>query len=86
MNTEQSINLNLLVRLEKTSTEALEMLQQVYGESTMSRARVFQWHTRFNEGGEEVEDDPRSGRPSTSRTDDNVERVRQTRQCAAIVG
>lgn len=43
----------------------------------MSRSRVFEWHKRFKEGREEVEDDPRSGRPSTSRTDDNVERVRQ---------
>ena len=37
----------------------------------------FEWHWRFKEGREEVEDDHRSGRPSTSRTDKNVERVRQ---------
>ena len=34
-------------------------------------------HKRFKEGREEVEDDPRSGRPSTSRTADNIERVKQ---------
>jgi hypothetical protein len=28
------------------------------------------------EGREKVEDEPRAGRPSTSKTDDNVERVR----------
>ena len=53
------------------------MLQEVYGQETMSRSRVFEWHKRFKEGREEVEDDARSGRPSLSRTEDNVERVRQ---------
>ena len=43
----------------------------------MSRTRLFKWHRRFKEGREEVEDDHRSGRPFTSRTDENVERMKQ---------
>ena len=43
----------------------------------MSRTRLFESHRKFKEGREEVENDHRSGRPSTSRTDENVERVRQ---------
>ena len=65
MSVEQRINLKFLVRLGKTPTEALKLLQEVYGDDTMSR-------TRLNN-----KDDHRSGRPSTSRTDENVERVRQ---------
>ena len=53
------------------------MLQQVYGEETLSRTHAFEWHKRFKEGREEVEDDPRSGGPSSSRTVDNIERVKQ---------
>jgi hypothetical protein len=34
----------------------------------------------FSEGPEQVEDEPRAGRPSTSETDDNAERVRSGRR------
>ena len=66
-----------LVCLGKTPTEALKLLQEVNGDDTMSRTCLFEWHRRFKEGREEVEDDYRSGRASTSRTDQNVEQVRQ---------
>ena len=61
----------------KTPTEALKLLQEVFGDDTMSRTRLFEWHRKLKEGREEVEDDHRGGRPSTNRTDKNVERVRQ---------
>ena len=77
MSVEQQINLNFVVRLGKTPTEALKLLQEVYGDDTMSRTRLFEWHRRFKEVREEVEDDHTSGKPCTSRTDENVERVRQ---------
>ena len=37
---------------------------------------VFKWHNAFKEGRENVEDDPRSGRPISSTNDENVEVVR----------
>jgi hypothetical protein len=42
----------------------------------ISNPQVFEWHKSCLEGREQVEDEPSSGRPSTSETDDNVERVR----------
>ena len=77
MSVEQQTNLKFLVRLGKTPTEALKLLQEIYGDDRMSRTRVFEWHRRFKEGREEVEDDNRSGRPSTGRTEENVELVKQ---------
>ena len=53
-------------------TESLKMLQEAYRDQAMSRACVFEWHQRFREGEEDVEDKPRSGRPSSSKTDENV--------------
>ena len=46
---EQRVNLKFLVKLNKTATECLKMMSDVYREDCMSRARVFEWHKRFTE-------------------------------------
>lgn len=75
-NIEQRYAIKFCVRLNKTATDTLTMIQEAFKEDAMSRAMVFVWHKRFKDGRQHVEDDDRSGRPSTSRTDDNVTRVR----------
>jgi transposase len=42
----------------------------------MKKSSVFDWHRRFKEGGEDVQDDPRNGQPKTQRADADVDRVR----------
>ena len=63
---EQRVNIKFCVKLGKSATETLEMLQLAYGDDAMSRSRCFEWHARFKSGRTSVEDDERSGRPSTS--------------------
>ena len=53
-NVEQHINLKYLVKLKKFLNR---VLQDVYGVNLMSRSRVCEWHKRFIEDREEVEDD-----------------------------
>lgn len=43
----------------------------------MSRAKVFRCHTIFSEGRTNVENEAHCGRPSTTRTDVNLARVRE---------
>ena len=43
----------------------------------MSRTLVQLWYNRFKEGREDVNDDPRPGRPNTSTTDENIEGVKK---------
>jgi len=62
--------------LEKSVTETFEMLKIAFREEAMGRTQTYEWWKRFKEGRTSV-DDPRSGRPSTSRTDDNVAKVRE---------
>jgi len=60
---------------KKTFTEAFQMLQQAYGEDCLSRTQYHEWYQRFKSGRTSIEDDPKSGRPSTSMDDDHVEKV-----------
>ena len=53
-----------------------EMLTKAYGESAISKTRVYEWYKRFQDG-RDVEDDERPGRPSTSTTDKNVEKLKE---------
>ena len=70
-NLEQQSNIKFLVKLGKNGPEIHQMLQQVYGEERT----VFKWVQRFREGREDPKDDARSGRPSTSSGNENIDRV-----------
>jgi hypothetical protein len=43
----------------------------------VKKTAVCNWVTRFSEGRESVTDEERSGRPATSRTEENIIKVRQ---------
>ena len=51
------------------------MLRQACGEDCLSRTQYHKWYQRFKSGRTSVEDDPKSGGPSTSMDDDHVEKV-----------
>ena len=54
------------------------MLVQVYGDNAMKKTAVYKWMKRFSEGRESVTDEERSGWPATSKTEENIAKVRQT--------
>lgn len=53
------------------------MITEAYKEDSLSRAQVFRWFNEFKNGRESVEDMERSGRPSTSRVDETVAKVKE---------
>lgn len=53
------------------------MLKEAFGDDCMSYSQAKKWHKAFREGREDVNDEARSGRPSTSLTEENVTRVRE---------
>ena len=58
-------------------SKTLEMLKMAYGECTVSQKSVYKWYKLLKEGREEVNDDARFGRPSTSTTNENTEAVKK---------
>jgi hypothetical protein len=65
---EQRVCIKFCVKLDKSATETLEMLREAFGEYSLSRTAVFEWHSRFKASRVSVADDERSGRPSTNKT------------------
>lgn len=53
------------------------MLAVAYGEATLDRSNVYRWYKMFSEGREDVNDEERAGRPSTSTTDENIDEVKK---------
>jgi transposase len=78
---EQRTNIKFLVKLGKNGPEIHQMLQQVYGECAPKERTVFKWVQHFQEGREDPKDDARSGRPSSSSGNENIDRVRSLPNC-----
>ena len=74
-NVEQRVNIKFLTKLGKFATETYNLLTEVYGDQCISRSEIFEWFKKFMEDRKEVGNDPNSGRPSTAKTQENVEKV-----------
>ena len=72
---EQRVANKFCVKAGKSAVKTIELINKAYGSPAMSRANVHRWYARFQDGREDVKGDARSGRPSTARTDENVESV-----------
>ena len=72
---EQRFAVKFCVKLGKSTTETLAMLNTAYGDVPIKRATCFRWHKRFENGLLSVEDDERSRRPSTSTDDPHIDEI-----------
>ena len=73
---DQRICIKFCFQLGKTSSEAIQMMQKAFGNECISRTRIKEWYNRFKRGCTSVDNDSHSRRPSTTKTLDNIERVR----------
>ena len=74
---EQRASVKFCFLLGKSAAETAAMLQAAYKHAVMSKTRVYEWFSRFKSGQTSLEDGPRSGRPSTSRTDENIAKIKE---------
>ena len=73
---DQRICIKFCFQLGKTNSGTIQMMQKVLGNECMSKTRIKEWYNRFKRGRTSVDIDSRSDRPSTTKTLDNIERVR----------
>ena len=69
---EQRFAVKFCVKLGKSTAETFAMLNTAY---KCFRLACFRWHKRFKNGRLSVEDDERSGRPSTSTDDPHIDEI-----------
>jgi transposase len=55
--------------------EIVRRMQAQYGDNCLSRSKIYEWLDHFKKGRTSVCDEERSGRPSTSRTENNIQAV-----------
>ncbi|GFV50454.1 hypothetical protein TNCV_2082051 [Trichonephila clavipes] len=60
------------VRLRKSATKTFQILTEAYGDETLSRAHVFEWHKWFSGERDSWEEDERAGRSRSTSTDHNI--------------
>ena len=53
------------------------MVQQVFGDQSLSRTQVFRWHARLKAGRTSVDDDEHTGRPTSCTTPETVARIQE---------
>jgi len=73
---DQQICIKFCFKLGHSSAETIPMMKKAFGDDSMSKAQIKLWYRHFKDGRESAESDRRSGRPSTSRTPENVESIR----------
>ena len=45
--------------------DTIQMLEKAYGTRVMKKSQVYEWHERFKNGQESINDEPRNGRPAS---------------------
>ena len=74
---EQRAAVKFCFLLGKTAGETVVMLETAYKEAALGKTHVYEWFSHFRNGELSLVDQPCTGRPSTSRTDESIARIRE---------
>ena len=74
---EQRYCIKICQKLSDTQVQTTQKTQQAIGDEAMGIIEIKEWYNRFKQGETSVESKPRSGRPSTSRNEEFIAKVRR---------
>jgi hypothetical protein len=66
-----------MCKLGKSAAQTQQTLDTVYSDNALKKSAMYDGYNRFKSGQESLEHEPRSGRPSTSRSDEMVAKMKQ---------
>jgi hypothetical protein len=69
---EQSLAIKFCCKVDFSATQAVELVQNAYGDAALCRTTISERHERFRVGRESVKGDEHTGRLTTSQTGDNM--------------
>jgi len=72
---KEHVSIMFCFLLGKTVAETVTMPREAFKEEDLSQARVYKWFSQFKHGDMLLEDQPQYGHPSTSRTDENIQKI-----------
>ena len=74
---EQRHCIKFCQKLGNNQTETIQKIQQVFGNEALSQTQIKNWFNHFKNRGMSVMSKARPGRPSTSRNEEVIEKVRK---------
>ena len=74
---EQRYCIKFCQKLGSNQSETIQKIQQAFGDEALSQTQVKEWFNPIKNGRISMESEARSGRPSTSRNEEVIEKVRQ---------
>jgi len=77
-NKEQRLCVKFCFWLGKSAAEKVLILQEAFKEEALIGTQAYEWYSRFKGGEMSCNDQPRSGRSSTSQNDKNLDKVRNS--------
>ncbi len=69
-------NIKFLIKLGWKKSDIIESVRKIYGNTAPKKTTLYEWINRFLNSLEDIEDGTRSGRPSTSINNENINCVR----------
>ncbi|KYN13981.1 hypothetical protein ALC57_13811 [Trachymyrmex cornetzi] len=81
---EQRIIIEFLLREGVKPAEILRRLTVQFAEKTLSRTQVYDWHKKFSDSRESVQNETHARRPRTSTSDTNILAIREMIEGAAL--
>ncbi|GBM75158.1 Putative uncharacterized protein FLJ37770 [Araneus ventricosus] len=74
---DQRMNMLFRFKIGISAKETNEMLITFYEELAVTLKRMYEWFKCFRKGRHTIKDAPRAGRPTTARTPDNMQKVKE---------